>query len=209
MVCFRYLTWSVSFFLLRLSIWGGGTQLSRNDMRKKVKPNCRLKKIFFLSRLNFFCRGIRSDNRQNNLWIILLLQFPIHQSLSERFCQSWNKQDSPRRRESNMLMFSFLCFLFCFSDDHHFMFKFFLLSQHHPTDSPNLAHMLGVAAVDVSERTLTKVNGNAVKSYTKEYRAEKHQTEISMGNTVKSLFSAVLNLAPSSNYRRSSKHGWN
>ena len=50
---FRYLSWSVSFFLLWFSIWGRGTQLSRNVMGKKWNKIVGLKRIFcFLSCLN-------------------------------------------------------------------------------------------------------------------------------------------------------------
>ena len=50
---FRYLTWSVSFFLLWFSIWGRGTQLSRNVMGKKWNQIVGIKRIFcFLSCLN-------------------------------------------------------------------------------------------------------------------------------------------------------------
>ena len=50
---FRYLTRSVSFFLLWFSIWGRGTQLSRNVMGKKWNRIVGLKRIFcFLSCLN-------------------------------------------------------------------------------------------------------------------------------------------------------------
>ena len=57
---FRYLTWSVSFFLLWFSIWGRGTQLSRNVMEKKWNQIVGLKRIFVFCRVSIvFCRGIR------------------------------------------------------------------------------------------------------------------------------------------------------
>ena len=57
---FLYLTWSVSFFLLWLSIWGRGTQLSRNVMGKKWNQIVGLKRFFASCPVSIvFCPGIR------------------------------------------------------------------------------------------------------------------------------------------------------
>ena len=57
---FRYLTWSVSSLLLWLSIWGRGTQLSRNVMGKKWNQVVGLKGFFASCPVSIvFCRGIR------------------------------------------------------------------------------------------------------------------------------------------------------